>query len=84
LPQYQDKVFTFSQPAFFGEIALMFWLLIKGANPKAINGSSLLGGGRLGALLAFDKSGVRPQLNPVAGRGPYQPSLRVGDAALAS
>jgi len=36
LPQYQDKVDTYSQPAFFGEIALMFWLLIKGARPPAL------------------------------------------------
>ena len=34
-PQYQDKVFTISQPAFFGEIALMFWLLIRGVRPQA-------------------------------------------------
>jgi Domain of unknown function (DUF4386) len=33
LPQYQDKVFTYSQPAFFGELAFMLWLLIKGAKP---------------------------------------------------
>jgi len=33
LPQYQDKVFTISQPALFGEIALMLWLVIKGAKP---------------------------------------------------
>jgi hypothetical protein len=32
-PQYQDKVFTYAQPAFFGEVALMLWLLIKGAKP---------------------------------------------------
>ena len=31
LPQYQDKVDTYSQPAVFGELAFMFWLLIKGA-----------------------------------------------------
>jgi hypothetical protein len=37
LPQYQDKVFTFSQPAFFGEVALMLWLLIKGARPPALD-----------------------------------------------
>jgi hypothetical protein len=36
LPQYQDKVFTFSQPAFFGEVALMLWLLIKGAKPEPL------------------------------------------------
>ena len=39
LPQYQDKVDTYSQPAFFGEIAFMFWLLIKGAKPKPLAGS---------------------------------------------
>jgi hypothetical protein len=35
LPQYQNKVFAYSQPAFFGEIALTLWLLIKGATPPA-------------------------------------------------
>jgi hypothetical protein len=35
LPQYRDKVFTISQPAFFGELAFMLWLLIKGAKPPA-------------------------------------------------
>jgi Domain of unknown function (DUF4386) len=30
-PQYYDKVFTYSQPAAFGEIAFMLWLVIKGA-----------------------------------------------------
>ncbi len=34
-PQYQNKVDSFSQPAFFGEIAFMFWLLIMGAKPPA-------------------------------------------------
>ena len=37
LPQYQDRVFTISQPAFFGEIALMLWLVIKGARPPALD-----------------------------------------------
>src|SRR5438876_5004058 len=32
-PEYQDKVFLFSQPALFGELAIMLWLVIKGANP---------------------------------------------------
>jgi hypothetical protein len=36
LPQVQDKVFTFTQPAIFGELAFMFWLLIKGARPPAL------------------------------------------------
>src|SRR5437867_2516911 len=35
LPDYQDKVFIFSQPALFGELAIMLWLVIKGANPPA-------------------------------------------------
>jgi len=35
LPQYQDKVDSYCQPAFFGEIALMLWLLIRGAKPQA-------------------------------------------------
>jgi hypothetical protein len=30
-PQYYDKVFNFTQPAVFGEIAFMLWLVIKGA-----------------------------------------------------
>jgi hypothetical protein len=42
LPQYQDKVYTDSQPAFFGEIAFLLWLVIKGAKPSAeATGSSL-------------------------------------------
>ena len=42
LPHYQEKMYTLSQPAFFGEIAFMLWLLIKGANPPAdATGSSL-------------------------------------------
>lgn len=32
-PQSQDKLFVYAQPAFFGEIAFMLRLLIKGANP---------------------------------------------------
>jgi len=37
LPQYQDKVFTISQPAFFGEIALMLWLVVRGAKPRTLD-----------------------------------------------
>jgi Domain of unknown function (DUF4386) len=40
LPQYQNKVDTFSQPAMFGEIVFMFWLLIKGAEPKPLLASA--------------------------------------------
>ena len=42
LPQYQDKVDTYSQPALFGEIALMLWLVIKGARPPAQDAAALL------------------------------------------
>jgi hypothetical protein len=31
LPQYYSAAFRWAQPAFFGEIAIMLWLLIKGA-----------------------------------------------------
>ncbi len=30
-PEYQDTVFTYSQPALWGELAIMLWLVIKGA-----------------------------------------------------
>lgn len=30
-PDYQDKVFAYSQPALFGELAIMLWLVIKGS-----------------------------------------------------
>jgi Domain of unknown function (DUF4386) len=35
LPQYEAKVFTYSQPATLGELAFMLWLIIKGASPAA-------------------------------------------------
>jgi hypothetical protein len=35
LPEYQNKVYSMSQPAFFGEVALMLWLSIMGARPPA-------------------------------------------------
>jgi hypothetical protein len=41
LPQFQDKVFTLSQPALFGELALMLWLVIKGAKPPAPDAAAL-------------------------------------------
>jgi Domain of unknown function (DUF4386) len=45
-PQYQAKVFLLSQPALFGELAFMLWLVIKGARPPAQDtaGSSLAAG----------------------------------------
>jgi hypothetical protein len=40
LPQYQGQVFTYAQPAFFGEIAIMLWLVIKGAKPPAVGAAA--------------------------------------------
>jgi hypothetical protein len=40
LPQYYDEVFTFTQPAVFGEIAFMLWLVIKGAKPPALDATA--------------------------------------------
>jgi hypothetical protein len=36
LPQYQGGVFSLSTPALLGEVALMLWLVIKGAKPPAL------------------------------------------------
>ena len=33
-PQYYDKVSTYAQPASFGEVAFMLWLVIKGGRPQ--------------------------------------------------
>jgi hypothetical protein len=41
LPQYQNKVFIFSQPALFAELALMLWLVIKGAKPQPLPAAAL-------------------------------------------
>lgn len=35
VPQYQNTVDKFSQPAIIGEIVFMFWLLVMGAKPRA-------------------------------------------------
>ncbi len=43
VPQYQSKVFTYAQPAFFGELAIMLWLVIRGARPPGL--SSMTGAG---------------------------------------
>src|SRR2546422_723197 len=39
-PAYQNTVFRISQPALFGELAIMLWLLIKGGNPPAVQPST--------------------------------------------
>ena len=33
VPQYQDDVYRYTQPAILGEIAFMLWLTVKGATP---------------------------------------------------
>jgi hypothetical protein len=43
VPQYQDIVFTVAQPALLGEVAIMLWLLIKGANVRALSAPTLEG-----------------------------------------
>ncbi len=40
LPLYQGQVFTISTPALFGELAIMLWLVIKGANPPALDATA--------------------------------------------
>jgi len=41
LPHYQEKVFLYSQPALFGELAIMLWLVIKGAKPQPLDAAGL-------------------------------------------
>jgi hypothetical protein len=41
LPQYQSEVFTIATPALFGEVAIMLWLLIKGARPHPLDSAAL-------------------------------------------
>jgi len=40
-PQYSNQAFLISQPALFGELAFMLWLVIKGSKPQAQNAASL-------------------------------------------
>jgi len=40
MPQYQNKVDAYSQPAFIGEIVFMLWLAIKGAQPPALDATA--------------------------------------------
>lgn len=39
-PNYQAKVFAYSQPALFAELALMLWLVIKGAKVETENAAA--------------------------------------------
>jgi hypothetical protein len=40
-PQYSNMAFLMSQPALFGELAFMLWLVIKGSKPQAQNAAAL-------------------------------------------
>jgi hypothetical protein len=40
LPQYQAKVNSYCQPAFFGEIAFMLWLAIKGVKAQEVGAAA--------------------------------------------
>jgi hypothetical protein len=40
LPQYQNKVFIFAQPALLGELVLMLWLVIKGSAPQPLHAAA--------------------------------------------
>jgi hypothetical protein len=40
MPQYQDRVNSYLQPAIIGEIVFMLWLLIRGAKPQAREGAA--------------------------------------------
>jgi hypothetical protein len=42
LPQYQDRVNSYLQPAIIGEIVFMLWLLIRGAKPEAPDAAASL------------------------------------------
>jgi hypothetical protein len=46
-PQYQDKEFMIFQPAFFGEIVFMLWLIIKGAKAAALEAAASSGPPRM-------------------------------------
>src|SRR5438093_1664300 len=45
LPRYEDRVSTFAFPAQLGELALILWLLIKGAKPPLAESPSPAAGG---------------------------------------
>jgi hypothetical protein len=59
LPQYQGEVSTYSQPAFFGEIALMLWLSIKSAKPQ--DHRSLVAQQQLRLDVCLTNSGGKPR-----------------------
>ena len=40
-PAYNDKAFLYLQPVLFGELAIMLWLLIRGANVTALSAEAV-------------------------------------------
>jgi hypothetical protein len=40
-PQYYNKAFIMSQPALFGELAFMLWLVIKGSKSQSQSAAAL-------------------------------------------
>ena len=36
LPQYEERVSNLAFPALLGEVAFMLWILIRGANVRAV------------------------------------------------
>ncbi len=40
LPQYEDMVSNYAFPALFGEMAIMLWLVIKGAKPQGLDAAA--------------------------------------------
>ncbi|HMH08869.1 MAG TPA: DUF4386 family protein [Terriglobales bacterium] len=42
LPQYENLVSNIAFPAVLGEMAIMLWLLIKGAKPQPLDASTSL------------------------------------------
>jgi hypothetical protein len=45
LPHYQSKLFLLFQPALFGELAFMLWLVIKGSQTPALDANPALAAG---------------------------------------
>jgi hypothetical protein len=40
LPQYVERVDTYTQPAVLGEVMFMLWLLVKGARPPLLDATA--------------------------------------------
>jgi Domain of unknown function (DUF4386) len=40
LPQYEDMVSNYAFPALLGEMAIMLWLVIKGAKPQGLDAAA--------------------------------------------